>query len=536
MRLIRSLFPRLTGLTGRRRFALLLIIGLWAAWSTIPSRPLVTWRQPADRFIGQVRLSPNDKCFLAYDDRNTPGSRSQPFDRWRLLETASGRELAVSRDAREVTQAEKFAPHGSWLATSDQVSGVIRLYDTATGRVLRELPPADARPGFGRAFIISGDGRLLACPAHNHWPPTMQIWDTTTGRLVATLHRASPPFAFSPDGRTLATASAEDHDRSIFVKLWDTSDGHSIGALGREKFARPGAMAFSPDGRRLAAGLPSSLGPDPAENTVTVWDLPAGTVAGLLPVDQADFWITVRYEFRGLAFSPTGRYLSAITARTGRFWDLAVCPPRCLDDLLDRAAGASAGGQQAVPVVPTFAANGSRFIVPMVGRREFVIFDAHRLTPVATAPSLTGPQTSGRGISWPELSLDGRYMAVVELAPVSPPLRIEQWLSGWLGRPVRLFGPRGNVHVHDITTGAELGRIPADGSILGFSHDGHTLWTYSQDRDRGTGQQMLEVQQWAVPTGYPPAWLLAVTTVGLLLIAADWHRGRRRRAPAGRIS
>jgi hypothetical protein len=177
-----------------------------------------------------------------------------------------------------------------------------------------------------------------------------------------------------------------------------------------------------------------------------------------------------------------------------------------------------------------------RFVVPATGRHDFVIFDADSLTPVATVVSQSGAHTSGLGISWPALSPDGRYMAVVDLAPAAPLSRIEQWLSGWLGRPDRLFGLHGNVHIHDLATGAELGRVPADGSLLGFSHDGHALWTYSQDRDQGTGQQTLEVQKWAVPTAYQPAWLLAVTTVGLLMIAADWQRGRRRRAAVGGIS
>jgi hypothetical protein len=43
---------------------------------------------------------------------------------------------------------------------------------------------------------------------------------------------------------------------------------------------------------------------------------------------------------------------------------------------------------------------------------------------------------------------------------------------------------------------------------------------------------MLEVQQWAVPTGWPPAWLFAVTVVALLLIAADWRRAWQRRVAA----
>jgi hypothetical protein len=50
-----------------------------------------------------------------------------------------------------------------------------------------------------------------------------------------------------------------------------------------------------------------------------------------------------------------------------------------------------------------------------------------------------------------------------------------------------------------------------------------------------TGPGTLRVQQWAVPTGWPPAWLLGVTALGLFLMAADYRRSRRRRAAAGGV-
>ena len=62
-------------------------------------------------------------------------------------------------------------------------------------------------------------------------------------------HSASvSALAFSPDGRRLATASI---DRT--VKLWDMATGDEVLTL-RGHTAGVGCLAWSPDGLRLASG------------------------------------------------------------------------------------------------------------------------------------------------------------------------------------------------------------------------------------------------------------------------------------------
>jgi hypothetical protein len=221
------------------------------------------------------------------------------------------RPRAVGRiESRRVELPVGFACNGRHAVLASYGGG-LKWWDALDGRLLHEWDRSQRHHYRYTRLALTQDGRRLAGSDFN----TLEIWDTTDPARPARLREpghVAGAVAFSPDGRRLACG----RNRSELLSLIDTESGANVWS----QSCPANALAFSPDGRLLAVGLGNrSMSPPvpaPQEN--------AGAVE-LLDADDGRVRRTLHRgaSVRAVAFAPDGGTLAAGGEdRVVRLWAL----------------------------------------------------------------------------------------------------------------------------------------------------------------------------------------------------------------------
>src|SRR6266481_3140998 len=213
-----------------------------------------------------------------------------------------------------------FSPDGRLLATSAFRSSTIKLWETATGRELRDLSTGGQNStGISPVIAFSSDSRLLAAAAGNN---SVKVWDVITGREVQTLSGPQTSFMaalgasfieFSADGKKLVTVSEAIHvwDTASWreLKTLDTTSLNASGFTGGD-----GAMALSPDGSQLAR-----VETNGSKTQIKFLDLNSGQEVRSIELPHRQI------DSLELCFTPDGRLVAAgIVEKRLKVWDVTT--------------------------------------------------------------------------------------------------------------------------------------------------------------------------------------------------------------------
>jgi WD40 repeat protein len=237
-----------------------------------------------------VAAASTDGRLLAYEDDS--GSI-------RLVNAKAGKELdRLEKPGTEYSQLV-FAPDGHQLAGGGTSGGNVHvtIWDLPSRKITHrwEWPKGRDPHSTVESICFTPKGDRIAAAVFRQ--SSAYIWDLKSDQQIAKLkHSEIYGLAFSPDGKTLATAGWDS-----IVRFWETESGKSQSKLdvkaGREDKGdtRMYTVCYAPLGGLIATAH--------LDGKVRIWDADDMTL-------QREFQVNGRFIYGAMHFSPDGLWLA----------------------------------------------------------------------------------------------------------------------------------------------------------------------------------------------------------------------------------
>jgi WD40 repeat protein len=176
-------------------------------------------------------------------------------DTFAVYDLIQQQQIATGEHARIAHVA--LSPDGRWVATATWGGRGVKLWDARSGQLVRDLLPEEG----GVAILFSPDGRHLLVATERDY----QFWQVGPWQVERRLRREGSgvpgQVAFSSDGRLLAATAS----RST-IQLIDPSTGNRLATFEPPDFTCLSSMTFSADGSQLVIA---------GNHNIQLWDLRA---------------------------------------------------------------------------------------------------------------------------------------------------------------------------------------------------------------------------------------------------------------------